>query len=723
MQEHFTILRPYIRGLPIIVVAMVAGLLVAKKYLSYTTPMYESTTKIKLADLDQGVTGNNLFKDFDVFASTGKIAMEIEVLKSPILVRQTLESLDFDETLSRVGKVKTVELYTDKPFLHRLRVHDPDYYNRDWKIQVADSVGYTVQLPGTEERFNGVFGDTLHLRSVASLYLTRNEGLLSRRPDLALCGTYELHKYSMESLASKVAAALDVTAVDKDVAILRIIYKSNVPEKAALLTNALARTYIEDYIEDKFRVAEITADFLDDQIAKVYDELEQTEDKIQGFRDRNEIVNIRMQTETDLRQISQMKIQQTNVRMSLEAINELNLYIQDGKENFLDLAPNFEAFTDLLSTEMVKSIKQLQAERQDLLLVYRPDHELVKTVEEKIDFYVKYFVESIDNTRRNLETKYEKLTRDIEEAERAFDGLPGRERMLATLDREFGLQQKSYIFLNEKRIEAEIAKAAKHSFHRIIQEADIPERPVSPNRPIIIIVSTLLGMFGAVIFIFLVNASKARVNDTTSVEKNTDIPILYTVPHLKSEEAAAAYFKNEVFKLDMKGMLAPHTSVVYSAFQRNHGVRYQLQQLGEVFLREGRNFCLLTFDEDHTYTLPDAHLRLVREEEVSRLTFGELEAWYRQLCMEHDLVLTDNFNLRDNAKSLLFMGLADRNLCVVDTRKTRLSTITELNLLRAKHEIEHLQLVVNNDRYSPSLLREGIWMIRKAFTYLKQWRP
>ena len=722
MQEHFGILRPYIRGLPIIVAAMVAGLLIAKKYLSYSTPMYESTTKIKLADLDQGVTGNNLFKDFDVFASTGKIAMEIEVLKSPILVQQTLEGLDFDEELSRVGKVRTVELYNDKPFLHRLAIHDPAYYNRDWVIRVMDTLHYSVQLPGTEEEYHGLFGDTLHLRSVASLLLVHNTPLLERRPDLALCGTYQLRKSSMESLVTKVAGALDVTAVDKDVAILRIIYKSNVPEKAALLTNALARTYIDDYIEDKFRVADITADFLDQQITKVYDELARTEEKIQGFRDRNEIVNIRMQTETDLRQISQMKIQQTNVRMSLEAINDLDAYIQEGKENFLELAPNFEAFTDLLSTEMVKSIKQLQSERQDLLLVYRPDHELVRTVEDKISFYVGYLVESIGNTRRNLETKVEKLTRDIEEAERAFEGLPGRERMLTTLDREFGLQQKSYIFLNEKRIEAEIAKAAKHSFHRIIQEAEVPERPVSPNRPIIIIVSCLLGMFGAVIFIFLVNASKARVNDTASVEKNTDIPILYTTPHLRDEAAAAAYFKNEVFKLDMKGLLAPHSSLVYSAFGKNDGVQYQLQQLSQVFLREGRNFCLLTFDPDHAYQLPAAHLIAVAEDEVSRMTFGELADWYRRLCADYDLLLVDNYNLRDNAKSLLFTGLADQNLCVVDTRKTRLKSIGELNLLQAKHGIENLRLVVNNDGYSPSLLREGIWMVRKAFAYLRNRR-
>ncbi|MBK7805834.1 MAG: hypothetical protein IPJ51_05995 [Saprospiraceae bacterium] len=55
-----------------------------------------------------------------------------------------------------------------------------------------------------------------------------------------------------------------------------------------------------------------------------------------------------------MRKISQLKIQQTNIKMNLEAIHELNDYIARGKDNFLDLAPNFEAFTDLLSTEMVK---------------------------------------------------------------------------------------------------------------------------------------------------------------------------------------------------------------------------------------------------------------------------------------------------------------------------------------------------------------------------------
>ncbi|WP_273445679.1 exopolysaccharide transport family protein [Neolewinella agarilytica] len=714
MNEQLSILRPYLRGLPIIVLAMVAGFLFAKKYLSYTTPMYESTTKIKLADLNQGVTGNNLFKDLDVFASTNKIAMEIEVLKSQVLLEKMLMDLDFEEELSRVGRLTTKELFKEKPFFHQLHILDDSFYNKDWTIKVQDTLNYTVSLPGLETEFTGTFGDTLQLGNAATLLLEKNTSLMAIKANLEMKGEYKLVRYSPSRLIEKVAANLDVVSVDKDVAILRIIYKSNVPEKAAILTDALAQTYISDYIEEKFKTADVTSDFLDQQIAKVYQDLSRAEMRIEGYRVDNNIINIRQETETDLRKISQLKIQQTNVQMSLEAIQELDDYISSGKDDFLKLAPNFEAFTDLLSTEMIKKIKQLQLEKADLLLIYKADHELVVNVDKKIKYYTDYFIESISNTRKNLETKHAKLNTNIEEAEKVFIGLPERERILSILDREFQIHQQSYIFLNEKRIEAEIAKAAKHAFHRVIHKASIPQKPVSPNRPIIIIVSTLLGMIGAIIFIFLVNASKARVNDLNSVEKNTDIPVLFGAPHFKSDQQAQSFFKNEVFKLDMKGMLPAHSSVAFSAFGTNHGSRFHLRQLLNVFIQEQRNFILLTFDEAYFNTLPAGRALLLSQEELTSFTFARLKEWYNGLCSRYDLVLVDNFNLPDNTESVVFMGLADQNICVVDTRKTHLKRIEELNVIRAKNEISNLYLALNNHKYSPSLLREGWWMIRNV---------
>lgn len=713
MSDQFRILRPYLRGLPIIVLAMIAGFLFAKKYLSYQVPMYESTTKIKLADLHDGVTGNNLFKDLDVFASTNKIAAEIEVLKSQVLIEKMIHKLDFDEEVSRVGTVKINEIYTDKPFLHHINIIDASLYNKDILVSVFDTTHYNLTIDGIKGIYQGSFGDTLSIPNAAHILLSLNKDLINLKKQLAIIGKYKLVKHDTNTLTEYISRNLDVVSVDKDVAVLRIIFKSNVPEKAAKVTDALAQTYIEDYIEQKFKTADVTSSFLDEQIDKSYKKLSTAEMNIQGYRDDKNIINVRQETETDLRKISQLKIQKTNVKMSLDAIRQLNEYIDAGKTNFLELAPNFEAFTDLLSTEMVKKIKQLQAERTDLLLIYQPNHELVKNVDRKIKHHTDYFVESISNTRKNLETKYAKLCSDIEEAERVFVGLPERERMMNALDRSFQIHQQSYVFLNEKRVEAEIAKAAKHAFHRIIDKADIPKHAVSPNRPIIIIVCTLLGMMAALMFIFIVNASKGRVNDLPSIEKNTDLPILYAAPHFKNEIEASHFFKNEVMKMDMKSMLPSSTLLCVTAFEKSHGQSYNLKYLCDVFAKESRSALVLSFDPDCVNRLPNNHVRFMSEAEISSMSFIQLKEWISDHCENHDLVIIDNYALNRNDKAILFMGMSTINLFLVDTRKTLLKSITDLHLLATKENLPNFHLVLNNHKYSPSLVIEARWMIKQ----------
>ena len=115
MNNQYNFIRPYLRGWPIIVVAMVISYLLASKYLSYVTPMYESTAKLELADHNEGVSNSNLFKNFDVFANSEKIQTEIELIKSQAIIQKALNKLNVETTIVRQGKLKNTELFTDSP--------------------------------------------------------------------------------------------------------------------------------------------------------------------------------------------------------------------------------------------------------------------------------------------------------------------------------------------------------------------------------------------------------------------------------------------------------------------------------------------------------------------------------------------------------------------------------------------------------------------------------
>jgi hypothetical protein len=92
--------------------------------------------------------------------------------------------------------------------------------------------------------------------------------------------------------------------------------------------------------------------------------------------------------------------------MNVEALRELNSYIQEGMGHFLELAPNFETFTDLLSTEIVKKIKALQAEKKDLEIIFTQEDERIKVIDRKIEDLSSYLAESIENSLKSTEVKY-----------------------------------------------------------------------------------------------------------------------------------------------------------------------------------------------------------------------------------------------------------------------------------------------------------------------------
>jgi uncharacterized protein involved in exopolysaccharide biosynthesis len=725
MNDTFRLLRPYLRGLPIIVLVMIISMLAAKKYLSYVTPMYESTVKIKLADIHEGVPNSNLFKDLDVFSTSNKIAAEIELLKSQVLVNKVLDELHFYTQIKRVGKMRSVELYHNSPILISELHIDEKMRDKVFNLVVLNKEEFQLSLPGHKDFISGHFNDSLHVED-CDLVISLNDSLIATNPSLQIADHYSFEFLSQQKMLGIAGKALDITSIDKDVAILRISYKDANPEKAAAFTNKLAEEYINDYIETKYKAANITVNFLDDQIESTIQKLTNAEDQIQSYRDVESITNITQETETELRKISQLKIQQTNLKMSLEAIQELDAYIQKGKGQFLELAPNFEAFTDLLSTEIVKNIKTLQAEKKDLLLTFTPNDERVKVVDAKINDYTSYLVESIKNTRKNLEVKYNNLNDDIITAEAFFIGVPEKEKLLHILNREFNIYESSYNFLNEKKIEAEIAQAAKVAFHRIIASAQPSKEPVSPNRAIITIVATMLGMFGALFLIFLVHAIKGKVNDTATIESSCGIPVMILTPKLKTNQAITKHFLKEANLLDVKGFLVQENVVCLTSYRKIEGAYFNALHLAHAMALQGRKTILidaegqlkLKYNSNLDPIQVSENLSAVTLKNIGydRMTQQVLQELIHGFASTVDIVILLNESIENDSVSTAFMSLAQLNLVVMDSRLTPKKRIVETELMAAEFKLPEVNFLLNRSQYNPSVIKEAIQLAKTIYT-------
>ncbi|MFY7945297.1 MAG: GumC family protein, partial [Crocinitomicaceae bacterium] len=410
-------------------------------------------------------------------------------------------------------------------------INDSSLLDRPFQLSVHGET-YTLITPD-EKTFKGKLGRSVTIQN-SEFLIARNEVLLSKRPDMLVNDNYRFVLKSKAKLVAEIRSNLDVMAMDKDVPVIRISYKSPVPQKAHDIVNLVAGCYIRDYEDTKFLTADTTVTFLDKQLKQYAEELRGSETNIEDYRNSENIINIRQETETDLRKISDMKKQLSNMRMNLAAIDTLNNYIRQGDQRFMELAPNFEAFNDLLSTEMVKKIRSYQAEKKELLTLYTGDHEKIRVIDENIHDLVSYIKESIRNTKINTETKLSNLETEIYDAESAFNGLPSRERTLTGLERENQMNESIFRFLHEKKTEAEIARAAKMSFHRIIDFGQVPKTPTSPNPGLFKALAAFLAFLFGTFLSYLIFKIRFKIGDESFIQKRSLIPVIKAIPFFKN---------------------------------------------------------------------------------------------------------------------------------------------------------------------------------------------
>jgi hypothetical protein len=352
---------------------------------------------------------------------------------------------------------------------------------------------------------------------------------------------------------------------------------------------------------------------------------------------------------------------------------------------------------------MVKNMKLLQAEKKELLLTYTPEHEKVKVIDSKIKDLTDYQTESIKNTQRNLQIKYNDIDRDIQIAEQAFIGLPEKEKLLNIMNREFNLYEKNYNFLNEKRIDAEIAKAAKISFHKIITRGELPKQPVSPMRSIIIIVAAIMSMIGSIALIYAVHFAKAKVNDVYTIEKNSTIPVAFTTPYIKNRENIMHHFLENVLEMELKEIIKDKNLICITSYDKSKQHMFHSKNIIKALQAQSRKVLVIDV-AGNLKNIENIDYIDFSEEKNLRLTSTDIENLIREKMTGNDLCIINNQSIKQGKLPLLFLKMADENLFVLDSRKTAEKTIMNVELLKDEYKLTNLWFVLNKEGYNPSLM-------------------
>lgn len=697
-KEINTTLRPFLRGLPFTLVLVFLGIWIAGKYVSYMTPVYESTARIKLADNQQGPTGSHLYDDIDYFATENKISAEIELIKSNSILEKVAEHLPESYIIYRVGDIHSTELYDQSPLKIYTVINDSALLDRPFQLTVHGN-DYTLITPG-EKQFKSKLGRSLTV-GTSEILITSNEALIKKRPGLQVDDNYRFVLRSQARLVSEIRSNLDVMAMDKDVPVIRLSFKSPVPQKAHDVVNLVASCYIRDFEETKFLTADTTVSFLDKQLKQYADELNGSENNIEEYRNSENIINIRQETETDLRKISDLKKQMVNIRMNLAAIDTLNQYIQQGDDRFLELAPNFEAFNDLLSTELVKKIKSYRAERKELLIKYTPDHEKVKIVDENIHEIIEYIKESINNTKTNTQIKLNSLDDEIADAESAFVGLPSRERTLSGLERNNQMNESIFRFLHEKKTEAEIARAAKMSFHRIIDFGEVPTTATSPSPSLFKALAAFLTFLLGTLLSLLIFKVRFPIGDEEFIQKRTLLPFIKSIPFLKNKITEQLFFSQWASVLWLNEYFGAGKILCIASVREGNKKEFITDRIATALQLMGKKTLVIFTNNSLAYTKPGKRYEALSIDHL----LNEDQTWKQEILSQYDCVLCDPGTLDQEARSFLTLSSCTSTILVIDSLHSKASEIDQANEISETLQGLKLEIILNRSGYYPTLIK------------------
>jgi polysaccharide chain length determinant protein (PEP-CTERM system associated) len=360
----------------------------------------------------------------------------------------------------------------------------------------------------------------------------------------------------------------------------QVHYDHQDPTKAMLTVSRLVSLFIEDSLQIREQQAQGTTEFIENELAKLKTVLEEQEKAIEAYK-RRYMGQLPGQLEANLRMLETQQAQLTdNLETQREVENRVILLEQEitKLEGQYLLPPDAEGHQEPITPILGQLIGQKEILMQRISRLestYTPRHpDLIaakrelENINEEIrnaqgmvasseDGSAKLPPSSIipsevsrelTNLSRQLnESKprlsslraEEKYLRDrIKIYQQRVEAAPKREQQLLSLSRDYRNTKTNYEELLNKKLEAQLSenleKRQKGEKFRILDPANLPEKPFKPNR-LKIIGMGIFGGFGLGIGLaFVLESLFPAFYNLRQLRNSVAYPIVIAIPHIAS---------------------------------------------------------------------------------------------------------------------------------------------------------------------------------------------
>nr|WP_238528043.1 tyrosine-protein kinase family protein [Aquimarina agarivorans] len=344
-----------------------------------------------------------------------------------------------------------------------------------------------------------------------------------------------LKLYSNDAYTSFLQKKIDITLKDKGSSIVKLSTNSSNKLKNENILNSLIDQYNKNAVEKQNIVAKNTANFIEDRLSIISQELDNVELNKVSFKKRNNITNISSEANLFIEKFSDSKSKLDNYLVQLDLIKSTIKYLQN-IENDQKYIPNNIALRNIELNNLILNYNNLLFEWKELAKFSTEENPLVINLSNEIESKKEILLRSLEGEKDNQLVIIKEAKKAIKVINNKILSIPNQEKEFRVIERQQNLKEELYLFLLQKREETSLSMARKEPMATIVDSAFSSDTPLYPKSRVLYLGGIILGFLIPFLTIYAKDQLNTKINDKLELESLLkEIPILGELPKVKSE--------------------------------------------------------------------------------------------------------------------------------------------------------------------------------------------
>ncbi len=319
-----------------------------------------------------------------------------------------------------------------------------------------------------------------------------------------------------------------------------IEYSSPRADLTAQVANALARGYIEQSLEFRYTASKEASDWLGQRLAEQRKQVEASEGALQRYREKNDAVSLEERQNIVVQKLADLNGAVT--RAKTERMQKESAYNQivamHNERAALDTIPAIlsNQFVQQQKNELAELQRQ-QAQLSEKLGERHPDmvkiRLAVQTADARIQGEIAKVVQSLKNDYLNALSQEQSLTHALDQQKQDALALNRKGIGYGALSRDAVSNRQIFDALMQRTKETGISGELKSSNIRVVDAAEVPRSPASPNKPVNLMLGVFGGLLAALGLAFFFEYIDDRIKSPDEI-KALGLPFLGMLPVISS---------------------------------------------------------------------------------------------------------------------------------------------------------------------------------------------